>query len=522
MKYPPVLSEEALETLISDVKDWQITHGSLLKLVRTEDEHTVLSQPVGCTLFPTLFPRNLFQEALSLQAIYNKLYAAVAEDEEWLYETLKDLIDVDPLANALWSIYQEVKREGVLQNITLGIFRSDYMLHNDAQDTSNGLGLKQVEFNTVSCAGGVHGNRISEMHRHLYRTGMYQQHSDSTSGSPSTVPLDTSSLPRNSTLPMLVSGLKSAHDAYRPALSRGNSRKTCIIFIVQPYNFNIADERPIEYALWDESIANFRVTWGHEVLSQTSLTPSGELIYSPPERSISYEVSVVYFRAGFEVHEFNDIGHMARFQLEKSRAIKCPSLLSHLTTFKKVQQALALPNALDRFLNSEEAALVSKTFAPQYPLDTSAFGQHARKLATDPKTAKSFILKPSLEGGGHNFYGEDIVAFLKATPKEMWHQYVLMEKITPPLVKNFLMSSRGLYEGPVISELGVFRICLWERKTESGGKIKAEMLDVQEPCWSFKTKDASVNEMSVVKGYGCFDSPALVDSDVFLSLLERK
>jgi len=29
--------------------------------------------------------------------------------------------------------------------------------------------------------------------------------------------------------------------------------------------------------------------------------------------------------------------------------------------------------------------------------------------------------------------------------------------------------------------------------------------------WTFKTKPVSVDEMSVVKGYGCFDCPLLVD-----------
>ncbi|KAE8453885.1 hypothetical protein EG329_007661 [Mollisiaceae sp. DMI_Dod_QoI] len=523
IKYPPVLPEESFQNLISEVKDWQITHGSQLKLVRTDDEHTVLSQPVGCALFPTLFPRELFQEALDLQTTYNKLYAAVTQDEEWLYETLKDLIDVEPLANKLWSIHQEVKQEGYLQDLTLGIFRSDYMLHMENQDKSNKMELKQVEFNTVTCAGGVHGNKISDMHQqlHLNRSGLYQQIRDSTPGIASTIQLDSSSFPQNSTLRALALGLAFAHKTYGPATSRVDGKQTCILFIVQPNNFNIADERPIEYALWDESIPTFRVTFGYEVLSQTVLTPNGELIYSPPGRSISMEVSVVYFRAGFEVHEYDDTGHMARFQLERSKAIKCPSLLSHLTTFKKVQQALTLPRALDRFLNPDEAAIISKTFAPQYPLDSSKLGNHARKLATDPKTAMNHILKPSLEGGGHNFYGDDIITYLKTTPKEMWQQYILMEKITPPLVKNFLMSPRGIYEGPVISELGVFGICLWKGCSGEDGKRKPDMVEEFEPCWSFKTKDASVNEISVVKGYGCFDSPALVDSELFLSLLEK-
>jgi glutathione synthase len=518
MKYPPRLSDGQLEVLVSGIKDWQITHGSLLKLVETEDDHTVLSRPVGVTLFPTLFPKNLFKEALALQTVYNKLYASVAEDDEWLYSTLGDLIEVDLLSSSLWSIHEEVNKEGYVQDLTLGISRSDYMLHAPQSRRTDGVldtKLKQVELNTVSCAGGVHSNMISDMHRRLHQTGAYE----SNPPNPDEVKLDSSTLPPNTTLKTITSGLEVAHKVYGPPKS--GAKETCILFIVQPYNFNIADERPIEYALWEQAIPSYRVLWGHGVLSQTSLTPSRELLYHPPSHPTPMEVSVVYFRAGFGDGEYNEIGLKCRLYLERSRAIKCPSVLSHLTTFKKVQQALALPGALDRWLSPDEAAVVARTFAPIYPLDESESGIRARELALDPNTAKSHVLKPSREGGGHNIYGEDIVGFLDATPKELWPTYILMEKIIPPIVNNFLMSSRGMYEGPVISELGIFGVYLWRRKESLDEGKRAEMVKELGPCWSFKTKDASVNEMSVVKGYGCFDSPALVDKEVFSSCIEK-
>jgi hypothetical protein len=199
MKYPPRLSDGQLEVLVSDVKDYQITHGSLLKLVKTDDDHTVLSRLVGVTLFPTLFPKNLFKEALALQTIYSKLYASVAEDDEWLYSVLKDLIEVDLLASSLWSIFEEVKKEGYVQDLMLGISRSDYMLHASQSGRAEGvldIQLKQVELNTVSCAGGVHSNMISDMHRHLHQTGAYQ----SNLPNPDEVKLDSSTLPPPSRL----------------------------------------------------------------------------------------------------------------------------------------------------------------------------------------------------------------------------------------------------------------------------------------------------------------------------------
>jgi glutathione synthetase len=512
MTYPPPLSNEQYASLVSDIKDWQITHGSLLKLVQTDEENTVKCHPVGTTIFPTLFPKELFHEAHALQKAYNKLYAAVAEDDEWLFDVLKELFDVDDLASTLWEIYQEVKEEGFVQDLTLGIFRSDYMMHVNLVESSHRPELKQVELNTVSCAGGVHTNRVSDMHRHLHRTGAYQP-----LVSKDTI-ISSSSLPLNLTLKTISAGLSAAHREYGRPKSAAMT-ETCILFIVAADNFNIADERPIEYALWDEGIPSYRVSWGHDILAHTSLSPTRELLYHPTSRSVAMEVSVVYFRAGFEIHEYNDIGRMARLQLEKSRAIKSPSILSHLTGFKKVQQALTIPGVLKRFVSPDEVVKIWSTFAPMYPLDDSPSGQQAKKLALEPKTARNHVLKPSLEGGGHNVYGEEIVAFLKRTPEELWQSYILMEKINPPLLNNFMMSSRGLYEGPVISELGIFGVCLWKR-VQRGESKRAEMVTDLAPSWSLRTKDASVDEMSVVKGYGCFDSPVLVDWEVFMSVLE--
>jgi glutathione synthase len=158
-----------------------------------------------------------------------------------------------------------------------------------------------------------------------------------------------------------------------------------------------------------------------------------------------------------------------------------------------------------------------------FPLDESESGLQARKLATDPKTAQNYILKPSLEGGGHNLYGSDIPKFLKKVKKELWGSYVLMEKIVPPTVQNVLMSKNGMFEGNVINELGVFGVCLWQQKKgDEGegkkgeeGRVRAEIVQEMEPSWSMRTKNASVDEMSVVKGYGCFDSPMLVEKEVF-------
>ncbi len=43
--------------------------------------------------------------------------------------------------------------------------------------------------------------------------------------------------------------------------------------------------------------------------------------------------------------------------------VQCPNIAYHLSGTKKVQQALALPGAVERYLSPAEAALVRSSFA---------------------------------------------------------------------------------------------------------------------------------------------------------------
>lgn len=500
---PAHVLETQIESLIQNIRDYQITHGSLIKLVRVEEEHTVPAKPVGVSLVPSQFPHKCFEQAVRLSTLYNELYAKVAADEVWLADGLKSFFEADEFASTLWEIHLESKCSAISrQTISLGVFRSDYMIHLNREHGSSAQRvpeLKQVEFNTFSCAGGTHANIAADMHRHLHKIGAY----GTTFGALDAKP----PFPPNHAINGIAKGLLSAHRAYHAVFANAPKR-TGILFIVQPRNFNICDERPLEYALWnqDPSIPAYRLIFKEPVLEQTHIGPSGELIFDCPSCALSpLEISVVYMRAGYDLDEYDEAGCAARLRLEQSRAIKVPSILSHLSTFKKVQQELAVPGVLERFLDSSKSEEIRSTFAPLYPLDESKQGLIGQKLALDPKTAARHVLKPSLEGGGHNIYGSDIPSFLRRTPRDTWHTFILMEKLQSPVQNGMLMSPHGMYEGPVVSELGVIGTCLWREGNDT------EILENDYAGWTFKSKAEDVNEMSVVKGYGCFDSPWLIE-----------
>ncbi|KAI2464265.1 glutathione synthase [Annulohypoxylon bovei var. microspora] len=505
------ISEVHLEKILSELEDYQISHASLLKIPRSLadfDSTVAVARPIGVSIVPTAFPRLLFYHALDIQTLFNELYIRISEDDTWLETIIESLGEVDGLAAKLWSIWERVRDEGEIQKLRCGIFRSDYMLHYDCPGIGGketitddhilqclrGSELKQVEFNTYSCAGGVHANIVANMHRYLASKSIHK----------------APYLPTNNAIRSIVKALEGAHREYGSPVDP--NRHTAILMTVQPNNVNICDERPIEYALseCEPPIVLYRAEFSDEITQKCSLGPSRELLFRPNLESKVIEISIVYQRAGYDLHEYDRQGIDARCMLERSRAIKCPTILSHLAGLKKVQQELTTPGILERFIAPEMVALLRRTFVPQYPFGISMEGiqAQAQEIALDKQKAENYILKPSLEGGGHNVYGEDIPDFLKTVPKQEWSKYVLMERIHPPLVHGVLISPIDTHRGVVVSELGVLGTCLWRRNERRGEKV--EIISNNRAGWTFKTKPEDVQEMSVVKGYGCFDCPSLL------------
>lgn len=85
------------------------------------------------------------------------------------------------------------------------------------------------------------------------------------------------------------------------------------------------------------------------------------------------EVTVVYFRSGYEPGQYlSDDDWNARLLVERSLAIKCPSINYHLAGTKKVQQALAKPGMLKRFITDDiKIKTISDIFTGLYSMDSN-------------------------------------------------------------------------------------------------------------------------------------------------------
>ncbi|KAI4116889.1 MAG: hypothetical protein LQ345_002775 [Seirophora villosa] len=520
-EYPPQITKDQQEFLLSKIKNWSILNGLAVRPPPTFippefNPSGSLATTAPVTLFPSLFPRSCFDEARVIQRAYNELYAAIARDRAWLKEIVEELIEVDDFIARLWNVHLEVEKEGYVQGLSLGIFRSDYMVHKDPDNPSARWTIKQVEFNTIASSFGGLSTKVSGLHSYLHSIAAYP---------PTSPPLiKPSSLPPNPSIDNLTLGLRTAHVAYGPSKSNP-PHLLCILFIVQDTEANIFDQLSLSASLEStHQIPSFYLPFT-DILNHTDVSQTSHraLIYTPPHSpSTPYEVTLLYFRAGYSPAEYTSpTAWQARLHLERSAAIKCPSILTHLAGSKKIQQELATPDSphLARFLSTRVPAemieRIRRTFVPIYPVDDSEAGKTAVALATDAEKAVDYVLKPQREGGGNNIYGARIPDFLRelGDDKRKWRGHILMELIKPPALCNSILRNGEVRSGEVIGELGVFGVCLWRNGggNERGLEDEGEVVENWEAGFLLRTKGRESEEGGVAAGFGAVDSPCLVD-----------
>ena len=284
--------------------------------------------------------------------------------------------------------------------------------------------------------------------------------------------------------------------------------------MVQGGERNAFDQRALEWSLGERhGIRCIRMTLA-EVLNQAHLDAADRTLRVPdPTRADgSYRaVSVVYFRAAYSPNDYLSQREWdARLLIERSRAIKCPTVAMQLAGAKKVQQVLAEPGELARFVSSADtAAALRSTFAGMWALSDETVAMIRR----DPS---GFVLKPQREGGGNNIYGADIPPFLDSLPARAVDGYILMELIRPPRdeIVNVVLragsaaptrGTDGEGTGGVISELGVYGVALFRAGPDGG----LEMARNERVGHLLRTKGATVREGGVATGFSVLDSPAL-------------
>ncbi|CAG8764648.1 20363_t:CDS:2, partial [Racocetra persica] len=206
------------------------------------------------------------------------------------------------------------------------------------------------------------------------------------------------------------------------------------------------------------------------------------------------EISVAYFRSGYSPKDYpTEKEWDARLLIERSKAIKCPTVAYQLVGVKKMQQVLAVPGVLEKYIsNPSDITKLRSCFAGLYPLDSSPEGEAAAKLALEHP--ERFVMKPQREGGGNNIYTKDIPQLLRSiTPLER-SSYILMDLIQPPMMKNIIIREGKVIQGEMISELGIYGVFIGDNNGDEDvviNEIGGHLL---------RTKGRETNEGGVATG----------------------
>ena len=327
-----------------------------------------------------------------------------------------------------------------------------------------------------------------------------------------------------------------------------------MLFVVEPHERNVFDQRWIEYGLFERcngyvfvqtklyinafrrhQIRVIRQTF-EQLGSTAAIDPgTGSLRITCPqdlEPMGFVEVAVVYYRTGYVPSDYASADdYSTRFLLERSRAINCPTIALQLAGSKKIQQTLTQDGVLEEFLcnpkrgvvfRPDEVEALRDTFMAMWGLEVGIDGvtpdHEAAQAGKEPYGARrarekagSLVLKPQREGGGNNVYKDDIPEFLNKLDPAERQAWIAMELITPPRgVASYLIRAgstdnqqQEATRTEVISELGIFG---WALFGNSG-----QTLIEKEGGWLMRTKGRESDEGGVAAGFSVLDSVLLID-----------
>ncbi|RZF42695.1 hypothetical protein LSTR_LSTR001490 [Laodelphax striatellus] len=471
LELPKNLDE--LHDLIEKSKDWALMHGGGMRSKTNFSVDSIQFAPF--CLLPSVFPRKEFEKAVAIQETLNELIHKVAFCHEFLEESLRDSAASDSeFTGRLFKIYETVRKEGFNPSLSLGVLRSDYMMDHPAL-----CSVKQVEVNTVSTSLAPMGVVLSNLHRFILQE---MGHMDK-----------LKNLPENNALAGASLGLIEAWKFF------GN-KQSGDGFLVEEIVVNICDQRFLEFKIGElcPEARTIRRTLT-DIHKRGRLDAQKNLIID------GIVVAVVYLRTGYTPELFAGDGEWdALLTMERSSAIKCPSVQYHLAGTKKVQQLLAKPGVLERFLTDPlKIKAVRDLFTGLYAFDFDESGERAIDMAIE--NPERFVLKPQREGGGNNVYGtkiKDLLLEMRSSKERTG--WILMDRIIPPVQENIIVRvGKKPASEDIVSELGIFGIIIGDADKIVYNKQVGHML---------RSKTSTADEGGVAAGFGCLDSPYLLDN----------
>jgi len=482
------LSSEELDEIIGLAQSYQITSGMTLGIKIPNNGKNIGMQvaPLPTTLFPSRIPRDAFDSTRALMPLMNLLRDKVSRDFYFIEKHLSEAATVDQFVRNLLNIYRIVHEEGILQPIYLGLHRSDYMLHFD--ENTGKYVPQQVEINMISAGFGGMSSKASKLHEFLLRRYPKLQKLVDSYGSQGQLEISESAIE-------MPKAMAAAHNAF-------GTRGDFILFLCQPNERNLFDQKLLEHALWENhGIPVIRMTL-KEVHDYCGLSQDSnqDLIivnnpgdrYLIPQKIGHYIASVIYFRSCYTPKDFQtEEDWNTRLMIERSSVIKCPSIAYQLCGLKKIQQILTDPKVLMQYVSEHESKLLLPFFTGIWTLDKKDIVEDALR------NPDGYVVKPQREGGGNLIFGNQLKTLLMNMTDNDVKEYIIMKRIQPKAEDSIIIRDGNVEIGKCISELGIYGAYLGDGKQTLLNKCCGYLL---------RSKGESVEDGGVASGIASMDS----------------
>ncbi|KAG5654319.1 hypothetical protein H0H81_004738 [Sphagnurus paluster] len=449
-QWPPKLSDIQINELTLLATSYAFANG-LLYLPPAERQPSIPESAIHAplALFPSPFPRNLFEQAKRLQHIYNVLYARIAQDEEFLDRimgTENGVGKVDEFIGQLWTGWKQLRDEGLVQ--VVHTFRCSAWRAQCVRSATPRVQITrkvrlgsvlpfilQALLITLESSYGIHAIRQT-----------FDELSKSATVDPTTRVLRISCSP-------------DIHPEGFVEISTVYFR---------------AGYAPTEY-----------------------LTPQHYQTRFLLERSkaINCPSIALQLAGGKKIQQvLTQPGVLESFLSDGQR------------WGTGVYDAQALDELRSSFMGMWSLDVGADLLTPDHDALTS--GKEGFGVSKARELAHSLVLKPQREGGGNNVYKESIPPFLDSLPPEERQAWIAMELIVPPNgTGNYLVRAGGASQTPfrvdVVSELGIFG---WALFGDKDGGVREK-----EAGWLVRTKGKDSDEGGVATGFSVLDSVLLVD-----------
>lgn len=450
----PLIDQAA--QLAAEGLEFVMAHG----LVRYRQDGSIGHLPF--TLYPWEAPAGFYEHGRRVSPLYNKLYHRVSQQREFLDEHLAASREVDDFVKGLYSCLPEK----AISRPWLFLSRHDFM----PATTPKGIVPKQVETNLMAASLGYASQRVNAAVRFLYA---------GTELGKKIVPHKGGST--------ICQGLALGYKHYaKPG--------QVILFIVPPGEVNAFDQRSMQAELvLEHGIPVVRTTLD-ELGEQGELRDGYTCLHGK-------SAAIAYFRAGYSPdHYQNELAWKGRRLLEHSQTMSIPSVTIQLANTKKIQQVLGDQSVLERFVSPQEAVELLETMVAMAPVDGSLHGATGRELAL--QEPENWVLKPSREGGGNNYFGQQMVEQLGKLSKRDAEAFIIMEAIKQEPFRAVRLVEEKVVDDQCVTEMGHFSYALWDE-----GKADPEFQDTE--GYLLRTKHIHNREGLVLGGYSFLDTAAV-------------